>query len=121
MLEPQVGDFSWDRAPPEVVTNAGSLWPSLALSGSLWLVAVRLTLARCPALSGTLWLSLWPSLALSGSLWLALQLSLAPSGPLWLSQALSDSLLLSKFAYKALGSQGPCLARNVVPEFQHFN
>ena len=39
---------------------------------------------------------------LTGSLLLTVRLSLAPSGPLWLSQALSVSLLLSEFAYKAL-------------------
>ena len=59
-------------------------------SGSLWL-----SLASCPALSLL-------SLAHSGSLWLAARLSLAPSGSLWLSQALSGSLLLSKFAYQSL-------------------
>ena len=27
LLEPQVGEFSWDRAPPEVVINAGDKQP----------------------------------------------------------------------------------------------
>ena len=88
---------------------SGSLWLSLALFGSVWLC-----LARCPALSGSLWLSLARCLALSGSLWL----SLALSGFLRLSLALycSPNLLTKPL----LGSQGPCSARNVVPEFQHF-
>ena len=60
-------------------------------------------------LCGSLWLSLW------FSLWLYL----APSGSLWLSQALfcSPNLLTKPL----LGSQGPCSARNAVPEFPHFN
>ena len=56
--------------------HSGSLWPSLALSGSLWL-SVRLTLARRPALSGPLWLPL----ALSGSLWLSIALRISSHGP----------------------------------------
>ena len=87
---------------------------SMSLSGSLWL-AVRLSLA----LSGSLWLSLARCPALSGSLWLAVWLSLDISGSLWLSQALycSPNLLTKPL----LSSQGPCSARNAVPEFPHFN
>ena len=50
---------------------------------------------------------------LSGSLWL----SLTPYG-MWLSLALycSPNLLPKPL----LGSQSPCSARNVVPEFQHY-
>ena len=81
---------------------------SLALSGSLWL-----TLALSGSLSGSLWLSLARCPALSGSLWL----SLAPSGSLWLSQALSGTLRLTK---PLLGSQGPCSARSVATVLQHF-
>ena len=92
------------------VALSGSLWLNLALSGSLWL-AVRLSLA----LSGSLWLSLARCPALSSSLWL----TLAHSGSLRLSLALycSPNLLTKPL----LGSQGPCSARNAVPEFPHFN
>ena len=86
----------------------------VALSDSLWL-----SLARCPALSGLLGLSLapsgslscslWPTLALSGSLWLAVRLSQALSG--------SPNLLTKPL----LGSQGPCLSRSVATALQHFN
>ena len=61
----------------------GTLWLSLAHSGSLWL-AVRLS----PALSGSLPDFLWVPLALSDSLRLSL--------------TLSGSLLISKFDYQAL-------------------
>ena len=101
---------------------------SLALSGSLWL-----SLARCPALSGSLSGSLWLSLArcpaLSGSLWLTLAHSGSLPDSLWLPLALSGSLRLSLALFCSpnlltkplLGSQGPCSARNAVPEFPHFN
>ena len=107
---------------------------SMSFYGSLWL-----TLVRCPALSG----SLWPSLPVSGSLCLTLALSGSLSGSLWLTLAhsgslpdslwlplaLSGSLRLSLALYCSpnlltkplLGSQGPCSARNAVPEFPHFN
>ena len=74
-----------------------AVWLSQALSGSLWL-AVRLAVRLSLALSGSLWLTLARCPTLSGSLWLFQALS----GSLWLSQALSGSLLLSKFAYQAL-------------------
>ena len=79
---------------------SGSLWLPLTHSGPLWL-AVRLSLALSGSLSGSLWLSL----ALSGSLRLSLALYCSPN-------------LLTK---PLLGSQGPCSARNAVPEFPHFN
>ena len=52
-----------------ILTLSGSLWLTLALSGSLS-GSLWLSLARCPALPGSLWLSL----ALPGSLWLSLAL-----------------------------------------------
>ena len=90
-----------------------ALWFSLAPSGSLWL-AVRLSLARCPALSGSLSGSLWLILALSGSLWLPLALCPALSGSIWLSQALSGSLRLSMALRICL--QSPCLAHKALAQ-----
>ena len=85
-------------------------------SGSLWLsLALRLTLAH----SGSLWLAVRLSLALSGSLWLPLARCPTLSGSLWLSQALYCSP--NSLTKPLLGSQGPCSARNAVPEFPHFN
>ena len=87
-------------------------WLFLAwAAGSLWLEP-----AHSPALSGSLFGSLWLPEALFGSLWLTVWLSLAHSGSLRLFQALFGSLLLSEFAYKALawltrpllGSQRRC-------------
>ena len=74
---------------------------------------------RILTLSGSLWLTLALSGSLSGSLWLSLARCPTLSGSLWLSQALycSPNLLTKPL----LGSQGPCSARNVVPEFPHFN
>ena len=93
-------------------TLSGSLWPSLAHPGSLWL-----SLARCPAHSGSLWLSL----ALSGPLWLSLDLSGLLSGSLWLPLALSCSLRLSidiriclqspRLAHKAIAKLAATLLR----------
>ena len=71
----------------------------------LWL---WLTLAHCPALSGSLWLSL----ALSGSLWLSLARCPALSGSLWLSLAPSGSLRLSLALRICL--QSPCLAHKAL-------
>ena len=70
----------------------GSLCLFLALSG---LLSGSLSLAH----SGSLWLTL----AHSGSLWLAARLS----------QALSGSLLLSKFAYQALAQLGTPFLRSL--------
>ena len=33
LLEPQVGEFSWDRAPPEVVDDAGDKQPGKTKEG----------------------------------------------------------------------------------------
>ena len=33
LLEPQVGEFSWDRAPPEVVDDAGDKQPGKTNEG----------------------------------------------------------------------------------------
>ena len=33
LLEPQVGEFSWDRAPPEVVVDAGDKQPGETKEG----------------------------------------------------------------------------------------
>ena len=105
--------FDWGNICPEPLSAHilhSALWLTLALSGllsgSLWL-----TLAHAGSLPDSLWLPLAPS----GSLWL----SLAPSGSLRLSLALycSPNLLTKPL----LGSQGPCSARNAVPEFPHFN
>ena len=74
-------------------SHSGSLWLKLALSGFHWLSL---------ALTGSLPVSLWLSMALYGSLWLPLWLSLAPTATLWHTLALSGSLMLSNFAYKAL-------------------
>ena len=80
------------------------------------------SLARCPAHSGSLWLtlalsgSLWLSLALSGSLWL----SLARSGSLWLSIALRICLQSPCLAHKALAWLAASLLRYntlVSPDF----
>merc|ERR1712037_893452 len=95
----------------------------LAPSGSL--CSLRLSLALFCSLCGSLWLTLALSGWLSGSLWLTLTLS----GSLWLPLALSGSLRLSLALFCSpnlltkplLGSQGPCSARNAVPEFPHFN
>ena len=52
-------------------------------------------------------------------LWLSLARCPALSASLWLSQALSGSPnLLTK---PLLGSQGPCSARSVATALQHFN
>ena len=86
----------------------------LASSGSKWL---------SQTLTGSLWLFLAVSLSLSGSLWLPLWLPLALISTLWLTLALSDSLLLSNFAYTVvdrlsgplLGSQRRCHADALSP------
>ena len=64
----------------------------------------------CPALSGSLWLSLALSGSLSGSLWL----SLALSGSLWLPLALSGSLWLSIALQICLPS--PCSAHKALAQ-----
>ena len=68
-----------------------SLWltvrPTLVLSGSgpLWL-----SLARFPALSGSLSGSLWLPLALSGSLWLSLAMQICLQSPCLARKALAQ-------------------------------
>ena len=80
------------------------------------LASLRLSLA----LSGSFWISPCLSLALYGSLWLPIWLSLALTATLWHTLALSGSLLLSYFAYTALGSQGPCSALIADAMMKHF-
>ena len=63
------------------------------------------------ALSGSLWLSLWPSLALSGSLSGSLWLLLALSGSLWLSIALRICLQSPCLAHKTLARLAASLLR----------
>ena len=62
------------------------------------MVDLWLSLAHCPAHSGSLWLAVRLTLALSGPLWLSLACSPALFGSLLLALALSSSL----FAYKVL-------------------
>merc|ERR1712208_183254 len=102
-----------------------------ALSGSLWLPPA-LALSRCPAFSGSLWLSLarfpalsgslWLSLAHSDSLWLAARLFLAPSGSLRLSLALRICLQSPCLAHTALARPVASLLRYstlISPETSH--
>ena len=70
-----------------------------------------LSLAHCPALSGSLWPSLVLSGSLYGSLWLSLTLYGSLSGSLWLSLALYCPRICLR---------SPCSARSVATAIQHF-
>ena len=93
-----------------------SRWLYLALSGSLWL---SLTPTLTP--SGSYWISPCLSLALYGSLRLPLWLPLAFTAIRWLTLALSGSLLFSNFALQSLiDSLGPFSVLSTASMLRHF-
>ena len=102
--QPQCCEIIGMPFEPEPSSLSGSLWLTLAHSGSLLLslwLTLALSLALSLAHSGPLLRSLWLSLsdhgalAHSGSLWITLDLSLAHSDSLWLILAHSDSVWLT--------------------------
>ena len=82
------------------LATSGTNWLSQALTGSLWLLILDLSLS----LSGSLWLSMTPTLAPTGSHCHSLDYS----GPIWPSLAHYCSLIL--LILSLLGSQRRCHA-----------